>query len=563
MELTGAQILLESLKKEGVDVLFGYPGGAVIDIYDELPRHPELKHVLVRHEQGAVHAADGYARASGKVGCCLVTSGPGATNTVTGIATAYCDSIPLVVFTGQVPTQLIGNDAFQEVDIVGITRPCTKHNFLVKDVRNLAKTIRQAFYLARSGRPGPVLVDLPKDIMQARTEFAWPEDIFMRSYNPTYKPNLNQLRRTAEELAKARKPIILAGGGVIMANASEVLCELAHELNIPVATTLMGLGAFPANGDLWLGMVGMHGTYAANMSINHADLLVCVGARFDDRVTGRLQDFASHARIVHIDIDPTSIRKNVEVDVPVVGDCRQALEGILEICRAKMADTDWSGMHADWLQTVHEWKANHPLAYNKNGHIKPQQVIETMYSITKGDAIIATEVGQNQMWAAQFYTFTKPRTLLTSGGLGTMGYGFPAAIGAQFAFPDKLVINVAGDGSIQMNIQELATVVQNKIPVKVVILNNGHLGMVRQWQELFYNRNYSHTNMEAQPDFVKLAEAYGAEGYRISKPEELEDVLRKALTSPNPAFIDVMVEREENVYPMVPAGAALDEMLLV
>ena len=563
MELTGAQILLESLKKEDVDVLFGYPGGAVIDIYDELPRHPELKHVLVRHEQGAVHAADGYARASGKVGCCLVTSGPGATNTVTGIATAYCDSIPLVVFTGQVPTQLIGNDAFQEVDIVGITRPCTKHNCLVKDVRNLAKTIRQAFYLARSGRPGPVLVDLPKDIMQARTEFVWPEDIFMRSYNPTYKPNLNQLRRTAEELAKARKPIILAGGGVIMANASEVLCELAHELDIPVATTLMGLGAFPANGDLWLGMVGMHGTYAANMSINHADLLVCVGARFDDRVTGRLQDFASHARIVHIDIDPTSIRKNVEVDVPVVGDCRQALEGILEICRAKMADTDWSGMHADWLQTVHEWKANHPLAYNKNGHIKPQQVIETMYSITKGDAIIATEVGQNQMWAAQFYTFTKPRTLLTSGGLGTMGYGFPAAIGAQFAFPDKLVINVAGDGSIQMNIQELATVVQNKIPVKVVILNNGHLGMVRQWQELFYNRNYSHTNMEAQPDFVKLAEAYGAEGYRISKPEELEDVLRKALTSPNPAFIDVMVEREENVYPMVPAGAALDEMLLV
>lgn len=563
MELTGAQILLESLKKEGVDVLFGYPGGAVIDIYDELPRHPELKHVLVRHEQGAVHAADGYARASGKVGCCLVTSGPGATNTVTGIATAYCDSIPLVVFTGQVPTQLIGNDAFQEVDIVGITRPCTKHNFLVKDVRNLAKTIRQAFYLARSGRPGPVLVDLPKDVMQARTEFVWPEDIFMRSYNPTYKPNLNQLRRTAEELARARKPVILAGGGVIMADASEVLCELAHELDIPVATTLMGLGAFPANGDLWLGMVGMHGTYVANMSINHADLLVCVGARFDDRVTGRLQDFASHARIVHIDIDPTSIRKNVEVDVPVVGDCRQALEGILEICRAKMADTDWSGMHADWLQTVHEWKANHPLAYTRNGHIKPQQVIEAMYAITKGDAIIATEVGQNQMWAAQFYTFTKPRTLLTSGGLGTMGYGFPAAIGAQFAFPDKLVINVAGDGSIQMNIQELATVVQNKLPVKVVILNNGHLGMVRQWQELFYNRNYSHTNMEAQPDFVKLAEAYGAEGYRISKPEELEDVLRKALTSPNPAFIDVMVEREENVYPMVPAGAALDEMLLV
>ena len=563
MELTGAQILLESLKKEDVDVLFGYPGGAVIDIYDELPRHPELKHVLVRHEQGAVHAADGYARASGKVGCCLVTSGPGATNTVTGIATAYCDSIPLVVFTGQVPTQLIGNDAFQEVDIVGITRPCTKHNFLVKDVRNLAKTIRQAFYLARSGRPGPVLVDLPKDIMQARTEFVWPEDIFMRSYNPTYKPNLNQLRRTAEELAKARKPIILAGGGVIMANASEVLCELAHELDIPVATTLMGLGAFPANGDLWLGMVGMHGTYAANMSINHADLLVCVGARFDDRVTGRLQDFASHARIVHIDIDPTSIRKNVEVDVPVVGDCRQALEGILEICRAKMADTDWSGMHADWLQTVHEWKANHPLAYNKNGHIKPQQVIETMYSITKGDAIIATEVGQNQMWAAQFYTFTKPRTLLTSGGLGTMGYGFPAAIGAQFAFPDKLVINVAGDGSIQMNIQELMTAVENGLPVKILILNNRHLGMVRQWQELFYDANYVATDMKGQPDFVKLADAYGAEGYRITTEEELEELLPKALASPRTAVIDVLVDREENVSPIVPAGASLDEMLIV
>ena len=563
MELTGAQILLESLKKEGVDVLFGYPGGAVIDIYDELPRHPELKHVLVRHEQGAVHAADGYARASGKVGCCLVTSGPGATNTVTGIATAYCDSIPLVVFTGQVPTQLIGNDAFQEVDIVGITRPCTKHNFLVKDVRNLAKTIRQAFYLARSGRPGPVLVDLPKDIMQARTEFVWPEDIFMRSYNPTYKPNLNQLRRTAEELAKARKPIILAGGGVIMANASEVLCELAHELNIPVATTLMGLGAFPANGDLWLGMVGMHGTYAANMSINHADLLVCVGARFDDRVTGRLQDFASHARIVHIDIDPTSIRKNVEVDVPVVGDCRQALEGILEICRAKMADTDWSGMHADWLQTVHEWKANHPLAYNKNGHIKPQQVIETMYSITKGDAIIATEVGQNQMWAAQFYTFTKPRTLLTSGGLGTMGYGFPAAIGAQFAYPNKLVIDVSGDGSFQMNLQELITAVSNKLPVKVLLLNNGCLGMVRQLQDLFYGGRLNAVDIPDQPDFVKLAEAYGAEGYRVAKLEDLESTLRTAFASPNTAIIDVIVERDENVYPTVPSGASLDEMLLL
>lgn len=563
MELTGAQILLESLKKEGVDVLFGYPGGAVLDIYDELPRHPELKHILVRHEQGAVHAADGYARASGKVGVCLVTSGPGATNTVTGIATAYCDSIPLVVLTGQVPTKLIGNDAFQEVDIVGITRPCTKHNFLVKDIRKLAKTIRQAFYLARSGRPGPVLVDLPKDVMQAHAEFVWPEDIYMRSYNPTYKPNLNQLRRAMEVLAQARRPLILAGGGVIMADAATVLGELAHELHVPVACTLMGLGGFPATDALWLGMVGMHGSYAANMAINNADVLLCVGARFDDRVTGKISAFASHARIIHIDIDPTSIRKNVEVHVPVVGDCRQALSGMLEIARSKMANVDWAGEHAVWLQTAEQWKESKPLCYHPNDHIKPQHVIEELYQLTKGEAIVTTEVGQNQMWAAQFYSFTRPRTLLTSGGLGTMGYGFPAAIGAQCAFPDKKVIAVAGDGSIQMNIQELATVVQYRLPIKVIILNNRYLGMVRQWQELFYNHNYSFTNMEAQPDFVRLAEAYGAEGYRITDPAQLHAVLETALNSPNPAFVDISVEREENVYPMVPAGAALDEMLLV
>ena len=563
MECTGAQILLESMKREGVDVLFGYPGGAVIDIYDELPRHPELRHVLVRHEQGAVHAADGYARASGKTGVCLVTSGPGATNTVTGIATAYSDSIPLVIFTGQVPTQLIGNDAFQEVDIVGITRPCTKHNFLVKDISKLALTIRQAFYLARSGRPGPVLVDLPKDVMQKRTEFVWPEDIYMRSYNPTYKPNLNQLRRSVEELAKAERPVILAGGGVIMSNAAEALTGLARKLSIPVTCTLMGLGGFPATDPLWLGMVGMHGTYAANLAINNCDVLMCVGARFDDRVTGRLAAFAPKARIVHIDIDPTSIRKNVEVQVPVVGDCRMALEGISEICDAKLENKDWAGEHAAWLAAVAEWKSSKPLCYQENGNIKPQAVIEALYEITGGDAIIATEVGQHQMWVAQFYSFTKPRTLLTSGGLGTMGYGFPASVGAQFAFPDKTVIAVAGDGSLQMNIQELATVVSNKLPIKVVILNNRYLGMVRQWQELFYNNNYSSTNMEAQPDFVKLAEAYGAEGYRIEKAEDMRAVLEKALASPNPAFIDVVVEREENVYPIVPVGAALDEMLLV
>lgn len=564
MECTGAQILLESLKREGVDVLFGYPGGAVIDIYDELPRHPEIRHVLVRHEQGAVHAADGYARASGKVGACLVTSGPGATNTVTGIATAYSDSIPLVVVTGQVPTRLIGNDAFQEVDIVGITRPCTKHNFLVKDVGKLALTIRQAFYLARSGRPGPVLVDLPKDVVQARTEFIWPEDIYMRSYNPTYRPNLNQLRRTVEELTQARRPVLLSGGGVVMANAADEMAALARRLHIPVACTLMGLGGFPATDPLSLGMVGMHGAYAANLAINNADLLVCVGARFDDRVTGKLTAFAPKARIVHIDIDPTSIRKNVEVDVPVVGDCKLALAGIMEICEARLSDRDWAVEHAEWVKAVTEWKQSKPLGYQKSENtIKPQQVVEALRELTRGDAIIATEVGQHQIWAAQFYSFTKPRTLLTSGGLGTMGYGFPAAIGAQFALPDKMVITVAGDASLQMNIQELATAVAYNLPVKVVILNNRHLGMVRQWQELFYNHNYSSTNMEAQPDFVKLAEAYGAEGYRIEKPADLLPELEKALATPHPAFIDVTVEREENVYPIVPAGAALDEMLLV
>ncbi|MDR2850672.1 MAG: biosynthetic-type acetolactate synthase large subunit, partial [Desulfovibrio sp.] len=456
MHYTGAQILLESLKREGVEVLFGYPGGAVLDIYDEIPRHPELRHILVRHEQGAVHAADGYARATGKVGACLVTSGPGATNTVTGIATAYCDSIPLVAVTGQVPTALIGNDAFQEVDIVGITRPCTKHNYLVKDIRKLALTIRQAFYLAKSGRPGPVLIDLPKDIVQAKTEFVWPEHISMRSYNPTYKPNLNQLRRTAEEIGKAQRPVFLAGGGVIMSNAAESLADLAQTLQIPVTCTLMGLGAYPATDALWLGMVGMHGAYAANLAITSSDLLICAGTRFDDRVTGKISAFAPNACIVHIDIDPTSIRKNVGVDVPLVGDCNLSLQGIRDICAAKFGSRNWAEDHAGWLNTVREWKKSKPLAYHhSNDSIKPQQVIETLFELTGGDAIVTTEVGQHQMWTAQFFMFTKPRTLLTSGGLGTMGYGFPAAIGAQLAFPDKTVIAVAGDASLQMNIQEL------------------------------------------------------------------------------------------------------------
>ena len=459
---------------------------------------------------------------------------------------------------------MIGNDAFQEVDIVGITRPCTKHNFLVKDVTQLALTLRQAFYLARSGRPGPVLVDLPKDVVQAKAEFVWPEAVSMRSYNPTYKPNLNQLRRSVEELARAERPVILAGGGVILSDAAEALTALARKVHVPVTGTLMGLGGFAATDPLWTGMVGMHGTYAANMVINNADMLLCVGARFDDRVTGKLTAFAPKARIVHIDIDPTSIRKNVEVHVPVVGDCRLALEGMLAIVEAKLEGKDWAAEHKAWLETVAGWKNARPLNYQKkDGSIKPQEVVEALHTLTGGEAIIATEVGQHQMWVAQFYSFTRPRTLLTSGGLGTMGFGFPASLGAQFAFPDRKVITVAGDGSFQMNVQELGTVVANRLPIKVVILNNRHLGMVRQWQELFYEGNYSFTNMEAQPDFVKLADAYGAEGYRISTPEELLPVLEKALNSPNPAIIDVQVAREENVYPIVPAGAALDEMLLV
>ena len=563
MECTGAQILLESMKREGVDVLFGYPGGAVIDIYDELPRHPELHHVLVRHEQGAVHAADGYARASGKAGVCLVTSGPGATNTVTGIATAYADSIPLVVFTGQVPTQLIGNDAFQEVDIVGITRPCTKHNFLVKDVRKLAKTIRQAFFLARSGRPGPVLVDLPKDVMQARTEFVWPDAVSMRSYNPTYKPNLNQLRRTVEELAQAERPVILAGGGVIMANAGQALTALARKLQIPVTCTLMGLGSFPATDPLWLGMVGMHGTYAANLAINNADVLMCVGARFDDRVTGKLAAFAPKARIVHIDIDPTSIRKNVEVEVPVVGDCRLALEGIAEICDAKQQGRDWAGQHAAWLAAVAQWKESKPLGYQKNGHLKPQEVIETLYDLTGGEAIITTEVGQHQMWVAQFYTFTKPRTLLTSGGLGTMGFGYGAAIGAQMALGrEQRVVMFTGDGSFHMNLNEACTAVSYELPIITVIFNNSVLGMVRQWQTTFYEKRYSQTDPHRRTDFVKLADGFGLKGYRCTNLPEFQAAFADALKQKGPTWIECIIDKDEKVLPMIPGGGDINDIIM-
>ena len=563
MKKTGAEILLESLKQEGVDTIFGFPGGVLLGTYDTLLRYSEeIRHILVRHEQGAVHAADGYARSSGKVGVCLVTSGPGATNTVTGIATAYMDSVPVVIFTGQVPTMLIGNDAFQEADIVGITRPCTKHNYLVKDVKDLAMTIKEAFHLARTGRPGPVLVDLPKDVMADSTEFNYPSKIKMRSYNPTYQGHAGQIKRAVKLIAKAHKPLIYAGGGVILSNASKELTSLAQKFSIPVTTTLMGLGGFPGTSPLFLGMVGMHGTFQANMAITHCDLLIAVGARFDDRVTGKVESFSPHSTKIHIDIDPTSISKNVKVDIPIVGDARNVLKSMLKIFEEEPAQ-DWPKMRAEWLKQIVEWAQSSPLVYKPGPCIKPQFVIEKINEITKGDVIITTEVGQNQMWTAQFFTFTKPRTLLTSGGLGTMGYGFPAAIGAQVAFPEMTVVDIAGDGSIQMNIQELATAVQYNLPVKVAILNNRCLGMVRQWQQLFCDQRYSQTLFQVVPDFVKLAEAYGALGLRATKPEEVEPVIREALAARRPVVMDFVVDRDECVYPMVPAGAALTEMLLI
>lgn len=561
MKKKGAHILLESLQLEGVDTIFGFPGGAVLDIYDAL-RDVSIRHVLVRHEQAAVHAADGYARSSGKIGVCLVTSGPGATNTVTGIATAYMDSIPLVVFTGQVPTALIGNDAFQEADIVGITRPCTKHSYLVQDVKDLARTVKEAFYIAGTGRPGPVLVDLPKDVVGDFTEFHYPEDHKMESYNPTYRGHRGQIQKAVKMILNTDRPLIYAGGGVISSNASEALTTFARKLSIPVTTTLMGLGCFPGTDDLSLGMLGMHGTYRANMAVTHCDLLIAVGARFDDRVTGKLDEFAPHAKTIHIDIDPTSISKNVRVNIPIVGDAKDVLKKIIKLIENE-GEENWPDIRREWLDQIMEWKSTYPLAYKQKDIIKPQYVVEMIYELTKGDAIISTEVGQNQMWTAQYYLFNKPRTLLTSGGLGTMGYGFPAAIGAQIAFPEKTVIDIAGDGSIQMNIQELATVAQHNLPVKIAILNNRHLGMVRQWQGLFYDKKYSHTPLDVAPDFVKLAEAYGAVGLRATKPEEVRPTIEKALSIPKAVIMDFVVEQEEDVYPMVPAGAPLREMLLV
>ncbi len=572
MKMKGAQIFFECLKKEGVEVIFGFPGGAVLDIYNEIP-NSGIRHILVRHEQGAAHMADGYARATGRVGVCLVTSGPGATNTVTGIATAYLDSVPMVVFTGQVPTALIGNDAFQEVDIVGISRPCTKHNYLVKDVNDLARVIKEAFYLARTGRPGPVLVDLPKDVVQASTEFRYPKRVDLPGYRPTVEAHMGQIKRAYQLIRKARNPVLYAGGGVILSGCSDELIRLAELLQAPVTTTLMGMGCFPAvvkqqDGStdlhpLWLGMLGMHGTYRANMAVQHSDVLVAVGARFDDRVTGKIAGFAPKAKIIHIDIDPTSISKNVPVDIPIVGDCKNALERFIAMAEEEPIE----GLHelrAPWLKQIDEWRRTHKLAYKQEGEvIKPQFVVEKLYELCDGDAIITTEVGQNQMWAAQFFHLTKPRSFLSSGGLGTMGYGLPAAIGAQVAFPDRLVIDIAGDGSIQMNIQELITAVCNDLPVKVAILNNRFLGMVRQWQELFYDRVYCATCLDAAPDFVKLADAYGAVGLRATRPEEVEPVIREAFAVRRPVLMEFVVEAEEGVYPMVPAGKDISEMLLV
>jgi acetolactate synthase-1/2/3 large subunit len=551
---TGAKILIESLQREGVDTIFGYPGGSVLPIYDEL-YDSSIRHILVRHEQAAVHAADGYARASGRVGVCLATSGPGACNLVTGIATAYMDSVPLVAITGQVPTSMLGNDAFQESDITGITMPVTKHNYLVKRTEEIEQTVREAFYIAGTGRTGPVLVDLPKDVNTNTIPYDKPSvaPITLRGYQPTIKGHTRQIDRAIALLEEAERPVIYAGGGVIMSGASEELVEIAERMLLPVTTTLMGLGCIPCDHPLNLGMLGMHGTEYANYSITECDFLLAVGVRFDDRVTGKLETFAPHAKVVHIDIDPAEIGKNKPVDVPIVGDCRQILKEM--ILRLKKRDE-----RALWLDRIAAWKQNHPLHHEPGGRVRPQFIIRELSDLLAGEGVIVSEVGQNQMWTAQHFCFKKPRQWLTSGGLGTMGYGFPAAIGAQFARPGETVIDIAGDGSFQMNIQELGTVAQYRIPVKVMILNNMYLGMVRQWQELFYERRYSYTELPPV-DFVRIAGAYGIEGERVDAVEDVRAALKTAIEYDGPFVLDFRIEREENVFPMVPAGAAINEMI--
>ncbi|MDD5285547.1 MAG: biosynthetic-type acetolactate synthase large subunit [Desulfuromonadaceae bacterium] len=564
MRMNGARIMLECLKKEGVDTVFGYPGGTVINIYDELFSFKEIRHILPRHEQAGTHAADGYARATGKVGVALATSGPGATNTVTGIATAYMDSIPMVIITGQVPTPLIGNDAFQEVDIIGITRPCTKHSFLIRDVKDVASIMKKAFFIARTGRPGPVLVDFPKDIQVAQTEFVYPETVEIRSYKPNLEGHPRQVEKAFKMILESRRPVLYVGGGVVLGDAAEQLTVLARKLSVPVTTTLMGLGSFPGDDSLSLGMLGMHGSYYANMAMTHSDLIIAVGSRFDDRVTGKLATFAPHARIIHVDIDPTSIKKNVRVDLPIVGDVKDVLTKMIKQAdKAKEKVTEFVASLNPWQEEITGWKMKHPLSYkNSSTIIKPQFVIQKLRELSDDDAIIATDVGQHQMWTAQFFQFNRPRTLLTSGGLGTMGYGLPAAMGAQAAFPGRQVITICGDGGVQMNIQEMATLVQNKLPVKIVILNNNFLGMVRQWQELFFDKRYSQTCMELPIDFVKLADAYGAKGFSTSKPGDVEKVIKQAFKENGPVIMEFKIAREEKVIPMVPAGASLNEMVL-
>jgi acetolactate synthase-1/2/3 large subunit len=562
--MRGARILVEALRCEGVEHIFGYPGGAVLHVYDEIVRHEErIKHYLVRHEQGALFAAAGYAQATGKTGVALVTSGPGGTNAVTGIANAFMDSIPLVVFTGQVPTHLIGNDAFQEADLTGITRSCTKHNYLVKRVEDLAPTIKEAFYVASSGRPGPVLVDMPKDMTAQEAEFRYPETIALRSYRPTRQGHPGQIRRAVEAIFSAARPVLYVGGGAIAAGAHEEVQQLAERFNLPTTCTLMGLGAFPASHPLSLGMLGMHGGYWTNMAVVNSDLLISIGARFDDRVTGKLDQFARGAKIIHVDIDPSCIGKNVKADIPVVGDARVVLKQMLAEAGRQLEAGKRVADRTPWLAQISEWRREHPFFCHDEGEvIKPQRVIEALHRITRGQAVVAADVGQHQMWTAQLYGFERPRQWLNSGGLGAMGYGFPAAIGAAVARPDELVVAVVGDGGFQMTLNELATIVEYEIPVKIVIINNGYLGMVRQWQEQFYARNYAHSDLQVAPDFVRLAEAYGVRALRATRAAELEAVLKEGLTAPGPVLIDIRVKRDENVFPIVPAGAALKEMIL-
>lgn len=565
VELTGAEITIRCLQEEGVRCIFGYPGGAVLFIYDELFKQDKVRHILVRHEQAAVHAADGYARSSNNVGVALVTSGPGVTNAVTGIATAYMDSIPMVIISGQVPTSAIGLDAFQEVDTVGITRPCVKHNFLVKDITELAQTIKKAFYIASTGRPGPVLVDIPKDVSQQKTKFVYPDKITMRSYNPVIKGHSRQIKSAAELILSAKRPVIYAGGGVILSDAAPQLTELVQMLNFPCTNTLMGLGGYPATDKQSLGMLGMHGTYEANMAMQYCDVLVAVGARFDDRVIGNPKHFSNENRkIIHIDIDPSSISKRVKVDVPIVGDVLDVLKELIKLLKTGKEKPDQAALK-EWWKQIELWRERDCLKYDRESKIiKPQMVIEKLFNITKGDAFITSDVGQHQMWAAQFYKFDKPRRWINSGGLGTMGFGMPAAMGVQLANPKGKVACITGEASIQMCIQELSTCKQYKLPLKIINLNNRYMGMVRQWQEFFHGNRYAESYMNALPDFVKLAESYGHVGMKIERPEDVEGALKEAFKMKDQlVFMDFITDQTENVFPMVPGGKGLSEMILV